>query len=252
MLEARGVSHRRGSFTLEVSSLGLERGELVAVIGPNGAGKSTLLRVMAGVEEPLGGSVLVDGRPLYGLSRRERARLIGYVPPSHAPLFPYTVGDFVLSGAAPLLGVLEAPGREHVERARRLLGELGLGSMWDRPYTGLSSGELQLLLVARALMPGPGYLLLDEPTAHLDLRNQVAVLRMLKKLAEGGVGVLAVLHDPVQAYYFADRVVALKGGRVVRQGPPGEVVEEEFLRGLYEADIKVVDCGWRALVPLPG
>jgi len=249
VLEARSIYFSYGGFSIEDVSIAVERGRLVSIIGPNGAGKSTLLRLMAGLLEPSSGSVTVDGAPLHSLSPRERARLVGYVPPSHTPVFPYRALDFVVSGAAPELGIFDAPTRRHVERARRLLETLGLAEKAEAPYTELSSGQLRLLLVARALMSEPRYLLLDEPTAHLDVKWQVEVLRLVRRLASQGVGVAAVLHDPVQAYYFSDEIVALAGGRVAARGPPGEVVREDVIRRLYGADVRVVDCGWRAIVP---
>ncbi len=193
--------------------------------------------------------MLAEGEDLYSMDQRRRARLVGYVPPSHSPAFQYSVLDFALMGVTPLLGLFEAPRGEHVERARELLESFGLGGKLRTPYTALSSGELRLLLIARALMAEPKYILMDEPTAHLDISRQSQVLGVVRRLARRGMGVLFVLHDPIHAYYVSDRVVALRGGAVVAEGTPEEVVTEEMLRTLYGGGARLLECGWKAIVP---
>ncbi|NJE55438.1 ABC transporter ATP-binding protein [Thermococcus sp. 21S9] len=252
MLRAENLSYSYGDFEIEGVSLEVETGEFVALIGPNGAGKSTLLSLIYGLLRPEKGRVMVEGRDVLRLSPRERAKLLGYVPQSHFPTFPFRVLDFVLLGATPELGAFGSPGKEHRERAERLLKHFGLDAYREKPYTSLSGGQKRLLLLARAMMTSPKYLLLDEPTSELDLKNALLVLGTVKRLARDGVGVLAVLHDPNLAYLFADRVVLMRDGRIVAEGKPSEVLSEELLSGLYGVKLKVIECnGERVLRVLP-
>ncbi|WP_297467431.1 ABC transporter ATP-binding protein [Thermococcus sp.] len=241
-LWAEEVSYSYGDFGIEGVSLGVNPGELVALIGPNGAGKSTLLKLIYGTLRPHEGRVLVDGRDVHRLSPRERAKLIGFVPQNHVPTFPFRVLDFLLLGATPELGTFGAPGKKHRKRALELLKTFGLEDYTDKPYTSLSGGQRRLLLTARALMTSPNYLLLDEPTSELDLKNALLVLQTVKKLVREGVGVLLVIHDPNLAYLFADRLVLMKNGRILAQGKPGEVFDERLLSEAYGVELRLVDC----------
>ncbi len=241
-LWAEEVSYSYGDFGIDGVSLKVNPGELVALIGPNGAGKSTLLKLIYGTLRPHEGRVLVDGRDVHRLSPRERAKLIGFVPQNHVPTFPFRVLDFLLLGATPELGTFGAPGEKHRKRALELLKTFGLEEYADKPYTSLSGGQRRLLLTARALMTSPNYLLLDEPTSELDLKNALLVLQTVRKLANGGVGVLLVIHDPNLAYLFADRLVLMKNGRILAQGKPGEVFDEKLLSEVYGVELRLVDC----------
>jgi len=241
-LWAEEVSYSYGDFGIEGVSLGVKPGELVALIGPNGAGKSTLLKLIYGTLRPHKGRVLVDGRDVQGLSPTERAKLIGFVPQSHVPTFPFKTLDFVLLGATPELGTFGAPGEKHRRKARELLRLFALESHAEKPYTSLSGGQMRLLLTARALMTSPRYLFLDEPTSELDLKNALLVLQTVKKLVREGVGVLLVIHDPNLAYLFADRLVLMKDGRVVADGRLDEVFDEELLSEVYGVELRLIDC----------
>jgi len=241
-LWAEDVGFSYGDFRIEGISLKVNPGEFVAVIGPNGAGKSTLLKLIYGTLKPHKGRVLVDGNDVHRLSPGERAKLLGFVPQSHVPTFPFRVLDFLLLGATPELGTFGAPGEKHRKRALELLKTFGLDEYADKPYTSLSGGQRRLLLTARALMTLPNYLLLDEPTSELDLKNALLVLQTVKKLAREGVGVLLVIHDPNLAYLFADRLVLMKNGRVIAQGKPDGVFDEVLLSEVYGIELELIDC----------
>ncbi len=241
-LWAEDVGFSYGDFRIEGVNLGVNPGELVSIIGPNGAGKSTLLRLIYGTLKPSKGRVLVDGRNLHELSPGERAKLLGFVPQSHVPTFPFKALDFVLLGATPELGPFGAPGKKHRRKARELLKTFGLESYAEKPYTSLSGGQMRLLLTARALMTSPKYLLLDEPTSELDLKNALLVLQTVKKLAKEDVGVLLVIHDPNLAYLFSDRLVLMKDGRIIAQGKPDEVFDEGLLSEVYGIELRLIEC----------
>jgi len=241
-LWAEDIGFSYGDFRVDGVSVKVNPGELVSIIGPNGAGKSTLLRLIYGTLKPHKGRVLADGKDVHRLSPTERAKLIGFVPQSHVPTFPFKTLDFVLLGATPELGTFGAPGEKHREKARELLRLFALESHAEKPYTSLSGGQMRLLLTARALMTSPKYLLLDEPTSELDLKNALLVLQTVKKLAREGVGVLLVIHDPNLAYLFADRLVLMKDGRVVADGRPDEVFDEVLLSEVYGIELRLIDC----------
>jgi len=242
MLKVEGLSYSYGDFGIEEINLEVGRGELVVIIGPNGAGKSTLLKVIYGLLKPLKGRVTVNGKDVHSLSPGERAKLLGYVPQNHVPTFPFKTRDFVLLGVTPELGTFGSPRREHFERAEKLLKLFGLESYGDKPYTSLSGGQMRLLLLARALMTSPEYLLLDEPTSELDLRNSLLVMQTVKRLTRKGVGALAVLHDPNLAYPFADRVALMSGGKIIAVGKPDDVLKEKLLSEVYGIELKIIEC----------
>ncbi len=241
-LWAEDVGFSYGDFRIEGVSLKVSPGEFVALIGPNGAGKSTLLKLIYGTLKPSKGRVLADGNEIHRLSPGERAKLLGFVPQNHVPTFPFKVLDFVLLGSTPELGPFGAPGEEHRRKAQELLKTFGLDPYAEKPYTSLSGGQIRLLLTARALMTSPRYLLLDEPTSELDLKNALLVLQTVKKLAREGVGILLVIHDPNLAYLFSDRLVLMKDGRVVADGRPDDVFDEELLSEVYGVELRLIDC----------
>lgn len=153
-------------------SLAVEQGQVICLMGPNGCGKSTLINTVLGLQRPLEGNILVDGRDGTHWSRRELARHMALVPQQHQPMFPYTVEQVVLMGRTAHLPAFGAPGQKDEDLCRGALAAIGLADKADTPYQQLSGGELQLVLLARAMVQQAPLLLLDEPTAHLDLRNE--------------------------------------------------------------------------------
>jgi iron complex transport system ATP-binding protein len=232
-------------------SLVVEEGEWVALIGPNGAGKTTLLRAIAGLVRYDGTIGLAADRAA-ALSRRERARRIAVVPqePETPPWL--TVGEYVLLGRTPHLGPLAREGAVDGEATARALARLDLWALRDRPLGTLSGGERQRAVVARALAQEASVILLDEPTTALDIGHQQQALELLDRLrADAALTLVAAIHDLTLAAQYADRVVLLDEGRVVADGPPGEVLSEESVSTHFGATVRVVrDDDLVAVVPL--
>ena len=227
----------------------IPEGARTVLLGPNGCGKSTLLMCLAGVWPIRSGRVLVRGRDCSRLPPRVMAGLMAVVPQTHSPLFSYTVREAVLMGRAPHVGPCSSPSPEDEAVADEAIAMVGLGALAERPYTRISGGERQLALVARALAQQAPIMLLDEPTAHLDFKNQYGVLDLIARVcAERGLTVLVALHDPNLAEFFGDRIVMLADGRVRREGTPEEVLSEEILSGLYDSPVGVARIGDRRLI----
>jgi cobalamin transport system ATP-binding protein len=256
MLEARdlraGYHHgRRTTTVLDVPALAARAGELVAVIGPNGAGKSTLLRTLVGAQPPLAGEARLGGTPLAHLDRRERARRIAVVLTDRVDPGLLTVGDVVLLGRHPHTGFTGYVTPRDVEISRAAAGRLGVHLLWDRPFQELSDGQRQRALVARALAQEPSVLVLDEPTAFLDIGGRIELSLVLSDLAHGhpSLAVVVATHDLELALDRADRVWLVHGGSVLDR-PPGELVAAGALAaafGAADAPPRVARALWRAI-----
>jgi iron complex transport system ATP-binding protein len=225
---------------LQNVTLDVHRGEVLSVLGPNGCGKTTLLRCIAGAVAPSGGSVRVGGDEVLSLDPPARARRIGFLFQDHMPSFPFAVRDVVLMGRAPHLGFFGFPGANDRALAGKALERVGILDLSDRPYTQLSGGERQLVLLARILVQNPEVILLDEPTAHLDVRNQVLTLQMVRALARDGMTMIMTTHDPNHALWLGGRAALLRHGRIVAVGPASEVMTEAALSATYDVDVKVL------------
>jgi cobalamin transport system ATP-binding protein len=228
----------------------VERGEWLALIGPNGAGKTTLLRAIARLV-PFRGQISLAGRLAPELTRSELARLVAVVPqePSTPPWM--TVAEYVLLGRFPHLGPLAKEGARDRDAAARALARLDLLSFVDRRLGTLSGGEKQRVVVARALAQEASIVLLDEPTAALDIGHQQQALDLLDVLRqESGLTLVAAMHDLTLAAQYADRMLLLDNGRVVADGSPVDVLTEATIAEHYGAAIDVVDVGGRiAVIP---
>jgi iron complex transport system ATP-binding protein len=228
--------------------LEVAEGEWLALIGPNGAGKTTLLRAIARLV-PFSGAVTLHGRDAREMHRTELSRLLAVVPqdPSTPPWM--TVAEYVLLGRTPHLGRLAKEGRRDREIVAGVLARLDLLAYRDRLLGTLSGGERQRVVVARALAQEARIVLLDEPTAALDIGHQQQALELLDTLrAESGLTLLAAMHDLTLAAQYADRMVLLDAGRVVADGAPREVLTETLIGTHYEAAIQVVDVDGKIAV----
>ena len=228
--------------------LAVDKGEWVAVIGPNGAGKTTLLRAIARLV-PFAGSIAVGGRSTAAMRRSELSRLIAVVPqdPSIPPWM--TIAEYVLLGRTPHLGALAKEGSRDLEAAARALERLDLSGFGERPLGTLSGGEKQRVVVARAVAQEARIVLLDEPTAALDIGHQQQALDLLDLLrAESELTLVAAMHDLTLAAQYAERMVLLDQGRVVADGVPHDVLTEEMIARHYGASIDIVPVDGRVAV----
>lgn len=233
-LQARGLAvGYRGVSVAEGVSMEVKAGALWAVLGPNGAGKSTLLRTVLGWLPPVRGDVLLFGRAASAWERRLLSRRVAWVPQTLEGDAGFTAMELVLMGRAPHLGVWGLPSHGDVALARAALEELEIPHLAGRRTSELSGGERRLLLLARALAQGPELLLLDEPTAFLDLRHQVHVLQRVRARVDMGLAAVVVLHDANLAASVADNVLLLGEGGVLGQGLTAEWLSAERLAALY-------------------
>ncbi|MEM0361450.1 MAG: ABC transporter ATP-binding protein [Sulfolobales archaeon] len=223
---------------LDGVSLDVRSGEILSVIGPNGAGKTTLLRVINGVLKPLMGVVYIDGRSLSEIPRKELARKIGTVPQRIYSLGMLTVYDFVMTGRRPYIDLL--PSKTDEEKVYEALKTVNALHLSERTLEELSSGELQRVIIARALAGEPDVLLLDEPTSNLDLKHQVEVLNIIKSLRSKGLIIIMAIHDLTQAFRISDKVLLLENGRVFTVGKPDDVLNPEILSKIYGVPILVI------------
>jgi iron complex transport system ATP-binding protein len=230
----------RGLLLHDVSCT-LGAGEILCLLGPNGAGKTTLLRCILGAQRLQGGRITIAGREVRTLAARELARCIAYVPQAASPSVPLSVTEMVLMGRTPYVRALAVPTRADYEMALRALDTVGIGHLAPRLYTQISGGERQLALIARALAQQARLLLLDEPTANLDLGNQIKVLQVIRELADQGYAVLMTSHLPDHAFLLRSRVALLAQGKIAVSGWPEEVVTDAVLSQLYQTRIRVAE-----------
>ncbi|MBN1827132.1 MAG: ABC transporter ATP-binding protein [Candidatus Eisenbacteria bacterium] len=237
VLRVESLRCRRGEREiLRGVSLRVGEGESVALIGPNGAGKSTLLRHVAGVLPPPPGTVFLRGEDRTRLDPREAARRVAYVPQVRDAEIPYTGREMAAQARYPYLSVWRPHREEDRRRVERALGEVGALDYADRPFDTLSGGEQQAILIAAALAQDARLLLVDEPTTFLDPTSREAIFRVLDRARrERGLALLIVTHEVNRALLSADRIVALRDGRVVREGIPEAIARVEALEEIYGA-----------------
>ncbi len=244
-LELREVTARyphgpRGEAPLSDASLAVEPAELVVVLGPNGAGKSTLLRVMAGTLAPERGEARLFGEPLTALDRREVARRVAVVAQREEVSFSFAVREVVMMGRAPHQGGWMQPTKADEAVVDEALARCDLLALSDRPVSELSGGEQKRVAIARALAQKPRVLLLDEPSAFLDVRHEIALYDLLaEEVARDELACVVVMHDLNVAAQYASRAVLLKSGRIVAQGKVEEVMTYGRLKEVFQADLYV-------------
>jgi iron complex transport system ATP-binding protein len=257
VLSADQVSFRYapgGPLVVDGVSLRLAEGALVGILGPNGSGKTTLLRLLSGTRRPTSGRVLLGGQPLDRLSRRDVARRIAVVPQETELAFEYSAMEIVLMGRHPHLGVFTVEGPDDLRIAREALAATGTAHLADRPFHELSGGEKQRIVIAAALAQSASLLLLDEPTASLDLGYQMEVSALLLRLnLDHGVTMAISTHDLNLAAAICRDLILMRDGKVLATGPTTEVLTPDNVRALYdvEADVHVHDdTGHMTVVPV--
>jgi len=229
----------------------LNTGEVLALLGPNGSGKTTLLKTLLGLLAPKAGHVRLGARDFAKLSDRERARAIAYVPQTHQATFAFSVETVVLMGRTAHGSLFSRPSAHDRAVAASAMARFGIAALANRPYTMISGGERQLVLLARALAQEPQFVVLDEPTASLDFGNQGKVMNEIRALAAAGHGVLFTTHDPNHALRAADRACLLRAGETLAAGPVGEVLTKPLLESLYGAPVETLTADGRTAF-LPG
>jgi iron complex transport system ATP-binding protein len=243
ILEARGLLFRHpgaGAPLFRDLSIAVAPGEFTGIIGPNGAGKTTLLMLLGGVAAPQAGEVCLGGRPVRAIPPRERARRVAVVFQETRILFDFTVLEIALMGRAPHLRPFSLERPEDFAAARAALRQMDLADREGTPLRELSSGERQRALIARALAQEPRVVLMDEPTAFLDLRHRLQIYEILARLnRESGLTVVTSSHDLNLAARYAARLVLLDRGRLAADGPPGSVLTPALIRQVYQTDARI-------------
>lgn len=224
--------------SFEVSS-----GDIFCLLGPNGTGKSTLLKCVSNVLQGWSGKISLDGNDISHMKPAQAAQSIGYVPQNQTSAFPFQVRDVVVMGRAPHLAVFASPSAHDRDIAHAAMETVGILSLANRPCTTLSGGEWQLTLIARALAQEPRIMVLDEPTSHLDLGNQVRILRVVKSLADSGMAIIMATHFPDHAFIAATEVAIMNRGGFAQKGSPEQIITDDNMRDAYGVAVKVLHVG---------
>jgi len=243
----------RAAAALDGVSLSVPPGSLYSVLGPNGSGKSTLMRALLGVTPPESGKSILDDRDATQWSRSELAKAVGAVAQAESIAFPLTVTEMVGMGRYPHLSPLSPLGTKDREAIAYALDACDVAEFADRDVTTLSGGEFQRARIARALAQEPRALVLDEPTASLDIRHQMAILELLRASADRGMTVVLITHSLDLAAQFSDHLLLLAKGRVTAEGPPDEVLREDILAEVYGWPVAVhrdAETGSPRVIPL--
>jgi iron complex transport system ATP-binding protein len=251
ILQAKAINFTYASATqaaLKEISFDIYPSSVTAILGPNGAGKTTLLHLLLGLNRPATGTILLNDISIDQYSRHELSQQIGLVPQSEYVPFAYSVMEFVVLGRAPYLGPLELPGEADIDIARGAMQEVGISHLEERAIPELSGGELQLVLLARALCQQPRILLLDEPTSHLDLANRNITLKILDRLRTNGTTIIFSTHDPEAAALIADHLVLMRAGEVLNSGSLEQVFTSEMLSRVYGTPVEVLSVNGMRVV----
>ncbi len=243
-----------GSFSYEKSgvfknlSFQVNKGEIFCIVGPNGCGKTTLLDCILGILKLDEGEILINKKQIKEIPPREIAKEVAYVPQIHTKTFPYTVLDIVLMGRASHMGIFSSPSAQDRDIAGQALELVGLADFMNRPYTQLSGGEGQLVMIARALAQKTPVIIMDEPTAHLDFKHELTVLETVIQLVrQTGLSIIMATHFPNHAFYFENNgintsVALMDQMTFSAVGRPTEILSEDNLMSLYQINAKVVSC----------
>lgn len=252
-LEVKGISF---GYTAERKifsdiSFTYDSPEIMCILGANGTGKSTLLNCILARNEIQEGEVLVDGKKITNYKPPELARKIAYLPQSHMPSFAFPVLDVVMMGSTSRIGYFASPGKAEAELAREKLRFLNIEYLAEKPYTAISGGERQLVMIAAALAQEPELVVMDEPTSHLDFGNQFKFVNLVKQLQAEGIGVLMTTHFPDHALFLGCTTAILDRGGIAAVGRAADVITDDSMSRLYKIDINVTEVdGKRICVPL--
>ena len=218
-------------------------GEILTILGPNGAGKTTLLNTLAGLLQPSEGEIQYDGKTQREMGARELAQHLGYVPQSIESTFDFSVLEYVVTGCAPRIGTFARPKKEHFETALEAIKQMGIEHLAEQSYRQISGGERQQVSIARVLAQKPTYVMMDEPTSHLDYGNQICVLRLIQQLKEQGYGVIFTTHNPEHALLLGGKVAILNKQGTMLVGEVDTVINTSYLSELYGTQLQVEQLG---------
>lgn len=254
MIEVQGLTFAHngtGNPVLRNIGFTAETGKITAVLGPNGSGKTTLFQCLLGIWRFQHGDVRIGGKSIQHMKRIDIAKRISAVPQEHEPPFPYSCFDIILMGRTAHVGIFSSPSESDRAFAREAMAALGIAHLANRPYTRVSGGERQMVLIARCLTQNAPVMLLDEPTAHLDFRNQITILKAVKNIVQRrNLAAVMNLHDPNMALLFADRVLLLNNGGLVAHGTPDAVITRENLLEVYGLNVEFLSRdGLRMICP---
>ncbi|MDF2472593.1 MAG: ABC-type cobalamin/Fe3+-siderophore transport system, ATPase component [Anaerocolumna sp.] len=212
---------------------------LISILGPNGIGKTTLFKCMLGLLSGYKGNIYYNDKNIKSFTSKALANTVAYIPQSHYPTYSYSVLEMVLMGTTSHITKISGPGKSELEKVEEALETIGITHLKYRGYSNISGGERQLVLIARALAQKAKILIMDEPTANLDYGNQIKVLTIVKQLVQAGYTIIQSTHQPDHAFLYADRVLALLGGHIVKEGTPKNMITSDLIKTLYGIDVDI-------------
>lgn len=218
---------------LEDINLKINKGDLITLLGKNGSGKTTLFSLMLGINKKYKGSIKLNEKEIKNIKERDIAKISGYVPQNHFPTFGFSVLEFVLTGLANKIKLFSSPTKKDINNAINLLKELNLNDLINRDYSELSGGEMQQILIARALISKPKLIIFDEPTSHLDYPNTIKILKMIKKLNKKKYTIIFSTHDPNQSLLLNSKTILLNQKGKIIVGDSDKIINEKNLKEIY-------------------
>ncbi|MBN1245953.1 ABC transporter ATP-binding protein [Candidatus Bathyarchaeota archaeon] len=220
-------------------SFSVKEGEIFCILGPNGSGKSTLLKCIDNLLSLNSGRVSFDGKDLVSMSRKDLATYAGFLPQLHVSTFPFSVAEVAVMGRSPHLSLAASPSVKDYALAEANLRMLGIEHLADKPYTNISGGERQLALIAMVLTQQPRFLLLDEPTSHLDFGNQIRMLNLIRTLSQKGLSIILTTHFPDHAFHLSSTVAMMNEGAFMAVGNADDIITEKNLKKIYGINVQI-------------
>lgn len=232
-----GFDYPNGKQIFTEVDFSLKKGEIFTILGPNGAGKSTLLNCIGNLSEPTQGGIFLEKDNIKDLTLCQFAKRVAYVPQIHQPTYAFTVEEFVAMGRTPYLSAFKKLGHQDQRMIEEAMELVRITHLRSKAYTQISGGERQLVTIARAIAQEPDFILLDEPTAHLDFGNQIKTMKLVKKLSDRGYGIIMTTHNPDQVFFIGGRVGVLNRSGVFEIGVVDQYLSEDLLSRLYNEPV---------------
>ena len=249
MLKIENLSfYYENNHILKNISFSANAGELWGLMGPNGSGKTTFLKCIMALLKPASCHICINGENYHSITTAKMAKLIAYVPQEHKPPFPFSVREIVLMGRSPYMGGIFGLKKADYEAADAAMELLGILDIAKRPVTALSGGPRQLTLIARALAQNAPIMILDEPTSALDFHNQIAIWKILKKVASLGKLIIACSHDPNHLLWFANHTLVLKNGEVLALGETESIITPKLLKEIYNSEYSISKINQKSVI----